>query len=65
MSMDGRYVARSYGWRCDYVHGWTGRYLLLQYLHFHHPWWSYIARRKERRYNDTRIKFNNAGFCLI
>ena len=108
MSMDGRYIAKSHGRRCEYVHGWTvyrkepwkavricpwlygisqramegganmsmdvrytvgawmhrngectgctGRYLLLgncscvalisyirvtmQYLHFHHPWWS-------------------------
>ena len=23
MSMDGRYIARSHGWRCEYVHGWT------------------------------------------
>ncbi len=22
------------------VHGWADRFLLLQYLHFHHPWWS-------------------------
>ena len=24
--------------------GCTDRYMLLQYLHFHHPWWSYTAR---------------------
>ena len=24
--------------------GCTDRYLLLQYLHFHHPWWSYATR---------------------
>jgi len=23
MSMDGRYAAKSQGWRCGYVHGWT------------------------------------------
>ena len=23
MSMDGRYSAKSQGWRCGYVHGWT------------------------------------------
>ena len=22
----------------------TDRYMLLQYLHFHHPWWAYTAR---------------------
>ena len=45
------------------VQGWAGRYLLLgnsscvallsyirvtmQYLHFHHPWWSYFAMSQE------------------
>ncbi len=35
-------------WRSDVgsaenasLHGWTDRYLLLQYLHFRHPWRSY------------------------
>ena len=29
--------------------GCTDRYMLLQYLHFHHPWWSYTARSHEWR----------------
>jgi len=33
--------------RVFYVHGWTGRYMLLRNLHFHHPWWSYSARSQE------------------
>ena len=62
MPMDGRYVARSQGGRCDDAHGWAGRFLLLQYLHFHHPWWSYIARSQGWRYDEARKKqFNNAG----
>jgi len=35
------------GRRCGHVHGWTGRYMLLRNLHFHHPWWSYSARSQE------------------
>ena len=65
MPMDGRYVAKSQGWQCDDAHGWVDRYLLLQYLHLHHPWWSYIARGQEWRYYDARKKFNNAGHCPL
>ena len=27
-----------------HAHGWADRFLLLQNLHFHHPWRSYIAK---------------------
>ena len=27
--MDGRYVTRSHGWRCDDAHGWVDRYMFL------------------------------------
>ncbi len=53
MSMDGRYITMSQGWRCEYAQGCADRYLLLgncscitllphipghmQYLHSPHP----------------------------
>ena len=53
------------------IHGRAGRYLLLgncscvallcyiqvtmQYLHFHHPWWSYVTRRQGWRCQDRSI----------
>jgi len=37
-------MTRCHGWQgAAHAHGWTDRYLLLQYLHFHHPWRSYDA----------------------
>ncbi len=27
-----------------YAQGWAGRKMLLHFLHFHHPWWSYIVK---------------------
>ena len=35
---------------------WVGRYLLLQYLHFHHPWWSYFAKSQE---GDAEVAINS------
>ncbi len=40
---DVRYVVVPWMARSDACTGCTGRYLLLQYLHFHHPWWSYVV----------------------
>jgi hypothetical protein len=40
---DVRYVAVPGMARSDECTGCTDRYLLLQYLYFHHPWWSYVA----------------------
>ena len=48
MPSDGRYIARSQGRRCEYVQGWTDRFLLLQNLHFRRPWRSSIARSHGR-----------------
>ena len=82
MPMDGRYIARSQGRRCEYVqdvryatksHGWrcgvhlrADRFLLLQNLHFHHPWWSYIARSQGRRceyVQDVRTGICSCNTC--
>jgi hypothetical protein len=47
-----------------YLHGCTGRYLLLQYLHFHHPWRSYAARKWIPRTTAWMQEVDNVGNTL-
>jgi len=49
---DVRYVAVPRKARSDECTGCTDRYLLLQYLHFHHPWWSYVAVPRKARSDE-------------
>ena len=53
MPMDGRYIAKSQdGGAIMPMDGRTG-ITLLQYLHFHLPWWSYDAERQGRQCVDA------------
>lgn len=43
---DVRYSAKRQEAGAHMYMGWADRFLLLQNPHFHHPWWSYSARRQ-------------------
>jgi len=39
----------------SYIH------VTMQYLHFHHPWWSYSARSQESDVNMASVYFYQTG----